>query len=79
MMNYCSINKGSNATYKDRVAMKPHHRRRDSTLDLDMPHTSTVLVENLEMYFCTTAENWRVTLKGEIKDYIHASFANVRV
>ena len=59
--------------------MKPHHRRRDSTLDLDMSHASTVLVENLEMYFCTIAENWRVVLKGESKDYIHASFAHVRV
>ena len=48
-----------------------------------MPHASTILVENLEIYFLLflyyTAENWRVTLKGEIKDYIHASFANVRV
>ena len=59
--------------------MKPHHRRRELALDLNMPHSSTAIVENLEMYFCTTAENWRVTLKGEIKDYIHASFANVRV
>ena len=47
-----------------------------------MPHASTILVENLEIYLCyfgTIAESWRVTLKGEIKDYIHASFANVRV
>ena len=60
-------------------AIKPHHGRRVLALDLDMPHTSTVLVGNLEMYFCTIAENWRVVLKGETKDYINASFANVRV
>ena len=47
-----------------------------------MPHVGSIIVENLEIYlccFCTIADSWRVTLKGEIKDYIHASFANVRV
>ena len=28
---------------------------------------------------CTIADKWRVTLKGETNDYIHASFANVRL
>ena len=28
-------------------------------------------------HFYTVAEKWRVILKGESKDYIHASFANV--
>ena len=28
-------------------------------------------------YFYTVAEKWRAVLKGESKDYIHASFANV--
>ena len=34
---------------------------------------------NFKLHFCyfyTVAEKWRVVLKGESKDYIHASFAN---
>ena len=30
------------------------------------------------MFYIMIADIWRVVLKGESKDYIHASFANVR-
>jgi len=30
------------------------------------------------MFYIMIADIWRVVLKGENKDYIHASFANVR-
>ena len=33
----------------------------------------------LNCHVCATADLWKVVLKGESKDYIHASFANVRV
>ena len=39
-----------------------------------------MLVQSIMHFYCfyTVAEKWRVVLKGESKDYIHASFANVR-
>ena len=41
--------------------------------------TESVDFENLLfVVFEHVADVWRVVLKGEIKDYIHASFAHVR-
>ena len=72
-MNYYSINKGSNA----RIELLCYEA---TSQEEEFNYGSGyAFVENLEMHFCTTAESWRVVLKGESKDYIHASFANVRV
>ena len=49
------------------------HPRMLVRISLCMPDTSAI-----HCYFYTVAEKWRVVLKGESTDYIHASFANVR-
>ena len=43
-------------------------------------YTSKVsyLLMSLGHFFKYTADKWRVFLKGETQDYIHASFANIR-
>ena len=51
---------------------------------LSSSDTSFLILLDLErecccLYMLHAADLWRVVMKGESKDYIHASFANVRV
>ena len=49
-----------------------HVRQNVMTESVDSLRISSLFV------FEHVADIWRVVLKGEIKDYIHASFAHVR-
>ena len=60
----------------------PMKKHRLDSAGVYCPHLTYKLIQiivNIVMFTHATADLWKVVLKGESKDYIHASFANVRV